>query len=243
VRPAPLLLLVAAALLLGGCRFDVASGVVIDRDGSAVVEVALHADADALARLDALGVDPTAELAATVAADPDWELAREGDEDGGLTVRLRHEAPAAAGAADALRELDDGLTDEDPGLLVDLDLEVDDRGAVRAEGTAQLRPPGRPAVTLDDEAVGPDADELAALTEQAVSARFALTTPGSIERHDADRVEGRTATWELPAGEPRRVSLQATAPNQVPLVVVVAAGAALVVLLVAIGWWWRRRRR
>jgi hypothetical protein len=242
VPRAPLLLLLAVALLLSGCRFDVAADLTISRDGAATVTLELRADPEALTRLDVLEVDPTAELAAAAGQVPDWEVTRVTDEDGSLTVRLTRSTVDAASAADALRELGAGLADADPALLLDIDIDVDEDRAVRLDGTAELRPPATAGVTVDGESVGPDAGALARMTAEAVDASFSVTVPGELLQHDADTVDGRTATWNLEAGEARRIQATASAPTDTTWLL---AGGAAALLLLAVGvlvWWWRRRR-
>jgi hypothetical protein len=241
-----LLPLLLAALALTGCRLDVAADLTIARDGSATAELELRIDPTALTELDALGVDPTAELAAVAAQAPAWEVDRLAEEDGTLAVTLRREAADAATAAEAFRELGAGLVDADPGLIVDLEVDVDGAGAVRLEGTVLLRPPAGVGVTLDGEPLGPGVEELERLTADVVRARFSVTVPGEVQEHDADTVEGRTATWELEPGTPRSVVAVAAAPGRVPPWLVaagVAVGvAALVLGVVLAASRWRRRR-
>lgn len=241
-RVVPLTLAVLA-LALSGCRIAVTGGLTIADDGVSVAEVELVADRDALAVLDELGVDPTAELAAAAGQSPDWQVTRQAQEDGSLAVRLRRTTPDAEAAADALRELSSGLADADPALLVDLDVDVDGEGAVELAGEVGLRPPATPGASVDGVPVGPDADELARLTADAVRARFTVTVPGQVEDHDADLVDGRTAVWELAGGEPRRIHLAASAPSSWPDLVLVGGAAAAAILLAGSLWWWARRRR
>jgi hypothetical protein len=241
VRRALPLVLLLLALVLGGCRLDVTAGLTIARDGSATAELLLRLDPAALAELDRLGVDPTAELAAVAGQVRDWEVTRGTDDDGALTVRLRRPAADAETAVDALRELSAGLVEADPAVLVDLEVEVDEAGAVRIDGTAGLRPPATAGATVDGVPIGPDAAELERLMAEAVSARFAVTVPGDLEDHDADRVEERTAIWELVPGPPRTVRVVASAPGGLPSWALVAAVAGVAVLVVgALLWWWRR---
>jgi LPXTG-motif cell wall-anchored protein len=242
VPRAPLLLLLAVALLLSGCRFDVAADLTISRDGAATAALELRVDREALTRLDALEVDPTAELAAAGGQVPGWEVTRVADEDGSLTVRLTRSTVDAASAADALRELSAGLVEADPALLLDLDIDVGDDGAVRVDGTAELRPPATAGVAVDGEPVGPEAGALARMTAEAVDASFSLTVPGELQEHDADTVDGRTATWNLDAGEARRIQATAAAPGDVTPWLLAGGAAALLLLAVGVLGWRRRRR-
>jgi hypothetical protein len=231
-------------VVLTGCRLDVTAELTIARDGRTEAAIELAVDEATLAELDALGVDPTAELTAAARQAPGWEVIRERPEDGGLAVRLVRPSADAAAAAAAFRELTAGLVDDDPALVVDVEVEVDPDGAVRLEGEAGFRPPATPGATIDGEPVGPDATELAALTAEAVTARLVVRVPGPFVEHDADEVDGRTATWELPVGEPRPIRAVAAAPTGPPTWVLVAVAATLlVVALAAITWWWVRRRR
>jgi hypothetical protein len=242
--PVQVTLLAVLVVLLAGCRLDVTGELTIDRGGRADATVELAVDEATLAELDALGVDPTAELTAAASRASAWQVTRERPEEGGLAVRLTRPSADAAAAADAFRELTAGLSNDDPALVVDLEVEVDDEGAVRLEGTAGFRPPATPGASIDGEPVGPDAAELAALTAEAVTARLVVRVPGTFVEHDADEVDGRTATWELAVGEPRAVRAVAAAPSGPPVwLVVTAAATLLVATLAALTWWWVRRRR
>jgi hypothetical protein len=237
-------LFAVVVVLLAGCRLDVTGELTITRDGRADATVELAVDEATLAELDALGVDPTAELTAAASQAPGWEVTRERPEDGGLAVRLSRPSADAEAAADAFRALTAGLTDDDPALVVDVEVEVDDEGAVTLAGVAGFRPPATPGASIDGEPIGPYEDELAALTAEAVTARLVVRVPGTFVEHDADEIDGRTAVWELAVGEPRPIRAVAAAPTGPPAGLVVAVAAALlVVALAALTWWWVRRRR
>jgi hypothetical protein len=242
-RPLLLLTLLLAALALTGCRLAVVADLTIARDGSATAEVELWLDPTALAELDGLGVDPTAELAAVAGQVPGWEVERRAEDEGALAVTLRRTAADADAAADAFRELGAGLADGDPGLLVDLRVDVDDAGAVRLDGTATLRPPASVGVTVDGQPLGPDAEELERSTAEVVRARLSVSVPGEVRDHDADVVDGRTATWELEPGTARSVRLVAAAPGRFAAWLVAGGVAFVLVLVLAGALWWRRRRR
>jgi hypothetical protein len=244
VRPLPLLVVVLLVLLLTGCRLAVVTEVAVDRDGTVSAGVLLRLDPRALAALDDLGVDPTAELAAVARDVPTWQVTRTTEDDGSLAVRLVHEPTDAVTAADALRELAAGLAPEDPALLLDLDLAVDADGAARLTGDGGFRPPATPGGTLDGEPLGPDEDELARLTAEMLEVRLVVTFPGAVVDHDADGIEGRTATWELPVGtEPRAVQATAAAPGGLPSWALPVAGAVLAALAIALVPLVLRRRR
>jgi hypothetical protein len=236
----PLVALAVLAALLAGCRLGVSAEVEVARDGSGTVALVVALDEDLLEELDALTVDPAAELSAAAAADPAWALERRTDDDGGLTLRLQREAADPDELTGALRDLTVGLRDEDPALVVDLDLEVDEDGAATLSGTLELRPPIGPGVVVDET----EAAALAELAESSVDASLVVGFPGAVTASDADRVEGSTATWEVAPGEPRPVEARAAAPTAWPVetVVAVLAGVLLVASVVVLVVVVRRRR-
>jgi hypothetical protein len=242
-RPLVVATLALLALLAVGCRLDVTAAADVRADGSATLAVEVVLDAALLAELDALEVDPSAELTAAAADGDGWELQRTTTDDGGLALVLEREVADASAIGGSLRELAAGLSPQDPALLLDLDVQVDEQGAVSLSGSGALRPPATAGVELDGRPIGPAGDELAAIVASAASAALRVTVPGPIEEHDADGVSDRTARWELPVGEPRPVTLTAGAPGGLPSWLVLGAGGAVAVaLLVAGGVSWRRRR-
>lgn len=228
------------ALVAAGCRLTVGAEVVVDRDGSGSAALVFALDGELVAELDALDVDPTAELTAAVAATPSWELSRERTPSDGLVLTLRRSADEAQELTDAFRELTAGLSDDDPALVVDLDLDVDAEGAAELSGEALLRPPVGPGEVVDDEAS-------AALIEQvrtSTEATLTVELPGPVTASDADGVDGRTLTWKLPVDEPRSVSASASAPTgpSTEVLVAIGAGVLLVLAIGAVTWALRRRR-
>jgi hypothetical protein len=243
-RPPVVATLAVLAVLSVGCRLDITAAADVRADGSATLELEVVLDAALLAELDALEVDPTAELTAAAAdGSGGWDLERTTTDDGGLALVLEREVADAAEIGPSLRDLAAGLAPEDPALLLDLDVEVDEQGAVAIAGTGALRAPATTGVELDEQPLGPAGDELAAIVADAVSATLSVTVPGPIEQHDADEVSDRTARWELPVGAPRPVTLTASAPNDLARWLTVAAVVGGVLLFAGAGrWWWRRRR-
>ncbi|MFA9444370.1 hypothetical protein [Egicoccus sp. AB-alg6-2] len=252
----PALVPALLALVLGGCRLGVTGEMAVERDGSGTAALELSLDADAVARLDELALDPFAELSAAAVGVPAWTVTRaaDEDEDGGMRVRLATEVADPDALTDAFRDLVADLAPEDPALLVDLDLEVASDGGVRLDGTVGLRPPATSGAVQDGEPIGPAGGELAALVEEAVRARFVVTLPGPLANHDADRVEAggllgevlaagpSTLEWEVPVGAERTVTARSDAPPLLDPLLVAGLAAALVVVLLATVWWWRRRR-
>lgn len=237
-------MLLSVAMLLAGCRLDLAAETVVEHDGSGTVAVVARLDPQLLDELDALGVDPTAELEAAAAVTDGWDVDRTLEDDASLTVRLSHDVADVGAIGDAYRELAAGLGPDDPALLVDVEVARGADGSVDVGGTATLRPPATAGMTVDGVPVGPDADELGEIVDRAVTAEVVMTLPGRIDAHDGDEIDGQTVTWQMEAGETRPIDAHARPPawwQQLPLAVV-GGGAAAAAVLVALGvWWWRRR--
>jgi hypothetical protein len=218
------------ALLLGGCELETRAVLDLEADGSGSVGVEVRLDEALLTALDELEIDPAAELTSVVADEPDWRLERESDGDGLVLRAVRDDVddPAAA-----LAELAEGLREDDPGLLVDLDVDVDAEGQVELLGTAQVRPPAAPgAVAADGEPLGPDGHRLRELVATHVTAELDVTMPGRVIGHDADQADGATMRWSLPPGT--EIPVRAVAvPSAVPLEVLVIGGGALVLAVAA----------
>lgn len=229
------LLLLAAALLLGGCRFDVTTEVAVAGDGSGRLAVVVVLDEEVASRLTDHGI----ELAPPGVGA--WQV----DES---SVDGRHEVRMTAAFADPdelgarVADLGAGLDDEDPALLERVELEVADDGSAELTAVAGLRLPSSTGV----QAAGLfDADDLAALAAAGdVTASLAVTFPGSVVEANADRVEGRTATWALPVGDAITATASAGPPSPWEAGWVPAAvGIGALVLVVLVAWGWRLRRR
>jgi hypothetical protein len=219
-----------SAALLGGCRLGVAAESTIRADGGGTAAVVLRLDGELLAALDELGVDPTAELEAAATEVEGWAVTRRSDGDG-LVVRLEHEVGSPAGFGDAYRDLVIGLSDADPALLVDLEVDVDEAGAAAVTGTVELRAPATAGIARDGIALGPDADRLAALTAEHVDAQLVIELPGRVTAHDADLQDGRTLVWQVPVGTVREFSATASPPERRAWWLVGLGAVALVVLV------------
>lgn len=247
------LVLLACVLLLTGCRLDLAAEAVIDADRGGTVAVSARFDPSMLAELDALGVDPTAELEAAAASGPGWEVVRRLDDEDALVVTASRAVDDVAHIGEVFRELTTGLDEVDPALVVDIEVARDADGGTEVAGTAGLRPPSTAGVSVDGAPLGPDTQELAALVEAAVDARLQVRLPGRLITHDGDRVDDRTVVWELPAGE--QVELRAVAApagwwatlndRWVRRSAGAIAGLATLAAGVAVigGLWWRRGHR
>jgi hypothetical protein len=199
VRPAStIVLLVAAAVLLGGC-LSIRSTFTISDDGTADVEFVTLFDTEQLGELAGLfgedvgeiqdltgedllaelgeGADLCADLTASIGGD--YEVEREeidnGDEVGvGCTVR---DIP--------IEELNDGGLGDGSNLSIEQD---DDGTRFRAvlEGVDELEQETAGATDFIDL----DVDEIFRIL-------FVVTAPGSLGTNNASSTDGATATWEI----------------------------------------------
>ena len=232
--------LALVALLTAGCRIDVDTDVTVGIRGGGEVAVGVRIDGATLRELDAAGVDPALDVAATLGPDAAWTEERALDADGGLTLTYRRAFADGTEATALLAELSADVAPQDPAVRLDVTMRTTTAGAVRMEGTGAVSPPATLGVRIDGEAVGPSGDELAALTADAVDATLRVTVPGAVLEHDADVVDGRTLRWDLPVGEPRPILLVADAVPLWRRPVPVAAGLVTIGGAVLL---WRRRPR
>lgn len=228
------LLLALLTLLLSGCRLDLVAPLEVRADGSARAGLTARFDPELLAELDRLGVDPTAELGAAVTADPTWELTRTREDGGALLVALHREVADAADLGGVYDRLVAGLSDQDPALIVDLDLTRDEDGGTTVAGTASLRPPASSGLALDGQPVGPHDAELAALVTEHVTAAVELSLPGEITELEGGEVAGEVVRIPVTVGEStdfRVVSAGApwwvTVPGGLPTLLTAAGGGVL----------------
>lgn len=232
-------------LLLAGCRIDVLAELDLEEDGSGQATVELFLDRELLGTLDGLEVDAVSEVEAAAAEVADWDLEVVAEGADGVRLRLEHEGSDPAGA---LEELSAGLSPDDPALEIDLEVDRQEQDGgpveVRLAGAAELRAPSAPGVV--DEAggpLGPSGAELEARTREHVTAALAVSMPGSVREHDADRTPEPTLVWDLPVGE--RVTVSATSEvDQLPIAreaLLVGAGVLLLLAAAALLWFVRRR--
>lgn len=214
----------------------------LERDGSGVLSLAVRLDDALLTELDELAIDPTLEVTALAADLPEWDLDRTVDDEAAITITLTREFVDASEMGPALRELSDGLADDDPALLFDVDLTVAEDGSAVLDGEVAFRPPATAGAEVDGEVLGPSTEELAILTAEVVHPRLDVSLPGPIEAHDADQVDGRTLSWEIPVDEARSVSATSAAPGiyEQPWVWAAVTAAFALALIV---WLVVRRRR
>ncbi|MEX2549939.1 MAG: hypothetical protein WD638_06920 [Nitriliruptoraceae bacterium] len=242
------LLLAVLALLLAGCRLDVIAPFEVRADGTGRAGLTMRFDPELLAELDRLGVDPTAELGAAVTADQTWEWTRTREDGGALLVEVHREVEDATDLPAIYERLVAGLADDDPALVLDLDLALDDDGGTTLVGTASLRPPVTSGLSLDGELLGPDAEELAALVAESVTAAVEVSLPGDIIELEGGEVDGEVVRIPVPVGETTSFRVVAagapwwaTVPGGLPVLLAGFGGIALLIggLLV---WQGRRAR-
>lgn len=231
---ARLLLLAACALVLSACQLRLAADVHIDADGAGTLELAIGLDEELATELVDAGMDLEANLQETLAIAEGWEVTEQDlDPAGGALVRLRTGFSDPAQLALVVEELGAALDPEDGAWLDRLELEVAEDGTMELSGRAGVVPPAIPGAS--GTGIQLDADDLRRLLEERgdelVRADLRVTFPAQITSSDADQVDGRTATWRLPAGEIRQISARSAPP--VDRTWAIAAGVAAVAAVVA----------
>lgn len=242
-RPLRVALLGVLVLLVAGCRVDLVAPIELAADGGATAGLSARFDARMLAELDALGVDPTAELGAAVAADPRWELQRTRDEGGGLTVAVTRTVSDADEVGAVYRDLVVGLAGSDPSLELDLAVEALVDGGQRVTGTALLRPPITSGLEVDGTPIGEDQAALEELVAEHVTAAVEVRLSGPVDAHDGVRLDRSTVRFDLEPGVARsltavggppswwtRLGLETTTTLLVGGAAVVLLGAGLLVV-------------
>lgn len=246
-RSARALLLAVAVVVLSGCRLDVVAPITLHADGTSTAGLTVRFDPRLLAELDALGVDPTAELSAAVAAEEAWSLVRTREDDGALTVALRREVADDTELEAVYAELSSGLADEDPALDLALDVDRDEQGGVTVSGTGGFRPPRGVGLEVDGEPIGEDAEALAALVADAVEVAIEVGMPGEVTAHDGVALDRSTVRVVLEPGVERRFSIRSDPPPwwaSLPIdAPVLLGGVALSALVLGVVLVVGRRRR
>jgi hypothetical protein len=247
-RFARALLLAVAVVVLSGCRLDVVAPITLHADGTSTAGLTVRFDPRLLAELDAVGVDPTAELSAAVAAEEAWSLERTRDEDGALTVAIQREVADDAELAATYAALSSGLSAEDPALELALEVERDEQGGVTLAGTGSFRPPLGVGLEVDGVPVGEDAAALAALVEETVEVGLEVRMPGVITAHDGVALDRSTVRVDLEPGIERRFAISsgppswwATLPIELPVLLGAMVLGALVVATIVVLLARRRR--
>lgn len=237
-----LLLALLVALVLSACQVRVASDIGVNADGSGSLVVSVALDEELWTSLTADGFDPFLEFADL--AEEGWTSTVEPD-DGGQRLELRTTFDGPEGLTDRVEQLHAGLDDEDPRILANPALTVSE-DTIALDLQAGLVPPSSTGV--DGVEVDVDGEALLRLLEERGDELFRydlrVTMPGPIESSDADEVDGRSATWHLPATSMRDISVTATTgPANRTIVVAIAAGLLTLALVGSTVALVRRRRR
>jgi hypothetical protein len=221
--------LLTLPVALTGCRLDAALEVRLDADGGGRIAARLVADEELVEAASASGTDPLAE-AAREALAAGWSADLE---------RLRDGARALVVAADfsdpeefeqLVAEFAQALAGPELRPLGPFTL-MRDADGLRLEGTAGLVP--TPAVGD----LGLDPERAVALLGEAVDYEVRVRLPGEVLDTNADRVDGRDLTWQVPAGETVSVEAAGEAPESRTWLLILGGlvAAALSALLL-----WRR---
>ena len=229
-------LLVLLALAASACQVRVGTDVAVGEDGSGRLALTVALDEELAASLGADEIDPFAGLDTLPEG---WEVQREGARQ--VTVTAGFDQPA--GLADRVAQLQDGIDEQDPVVLQDASLEVAEDGSARFRARAGFRPPG--STGLQGAGVQFDGQDLAALLaergDEVMRVDLRVTLPGPVVDGNADAVDGRTATWNLPVTE--LVEVRAAGGPASDRTWWLVGAAALLGL--ALGWiavaLWRRR--
>ena len=184
---------VTCALVLAGCRVDVAVDLVIGADGTGDLTVTATADAEVVEQAPGLAEDLRLDDATAAGWTVEGPTATD---DGGLSVTLRHPVESAAEATNLLASLGPPFND------VRLErTTVGDETTVTLSGQLNL---ARGFDSFADSdllaAAGgtPFADELASTTPaESMSVVLRADLPGEVEETTGERLDGRLQ-WDAP---------------------------------------------
>lgn len=237
VRLVALAWLAIAVVVLSGCRVDVASNLVVRADGSGQLAVSIAMDQELVTSLTATGLDLAPEEVSG------WQVTTSDLDGDGRLIQMSSLFADPDDLTRAVADLSAGLDDQDPHLLDGVVLTVADDGSAELTAKVGVRLP----TSTGAEAPGFfDGDDLAALVAQpdVFDATLTVTMPGRISDSNADRVDGTTATWDLPVGATIQATATSAPPSiwQGPLPAILGAVVVLATLT-ALVWVWRRRRR
>ncbi len=227
--------LLAGALVLSACRMDVDTRVEVDQTGGGVLAVDVRLDDDLWDRITATGFDPTP------SGVTGWQVATS-EVDGGRLVTMATSFTDPVQLQDRVAALQEGLDDEDPGLVEAIDLVVGPDGSTTIDAVVGLRLPSSTGVEGAGFADGEDLAVLAADPER-LAATFTVVLPGPVVDHNADTADGSTLRWRLPPGDEVRARATAGPPDALGSWVVPAIATGLLVLVVVVGVVVLRRRR
>lgn len=229
-----------AALAVSACQVRVGTDISVADDGSGRMALTIAVDEELASSLATDGFDPFEGLDEL----PDgWSVERS-DADGGLAATVSADFEDPAGLAARVAQLREGMDDEDPSLLEDVEVAVADDGSATFRGRAGFRPPG--STGLDGVGVAFDGEDLRQLLaergDEVMRVDLRVSMPGPVVDGDADEVDGRTATWHLPVTELTEVTADSDPPRDWTWWVVGGAAAlGLVLGFVLVGLFRRSR--
>lgn len=233
------LALALVALAVSACQVRVGTDVTVVEDGSGRMSVTIALDEELAGSLATDDFDPFAGLEDL----PDgWSFERNDTEEGLMaTVSADFEDPA--GLATRVSQLGDGVDDADPLLFEDVELAVAADGSASFRGRAGFRPPS--STGLEGVGVAFDGDDLQAMLaergDEVMRVDLRVSMPGPVVDSDADEVDGRTATWNLPVTELAEVRAASDPPvDRTWWVAGGAAAAGLVLGFLLVGVFRRR---
>lgn len=234
------LALALVALAASACQVRVGADITVADDGSGRMALTIALDEELASSLATDGFDPFAGLDEL----PDgWSVERS-DQDGGRAATVSADFADPAELAARVAQLRDGVDDEDPALLEDVEVAVAEDGSATFRGRAGFRPPS--STGLDGVGVTFDGEDLRELLtergDEVMRVDLRVSMPGPVVDGNADEVDGRTATWRLPVTELVEVEAASDPPSDRTWWV--AAGAAalgLVLGFVLVGLFRRRR--
>lgn len=232
--------LALVALAVSACQVRVGTDITVTEDGSGRLALTIALDEELASSLTTDGFDPFADLGDLPEG---WSLERS-DADGGMAATVSADFADPAELAGRVSQLRDGLDEEDPLLFEGVELDVAADGSATFRGRAGFRPPT--STGLEGVGVAFDGDDLQAMLaergDEMMRVDLRVSMPGPVVDSDADQVDGRTATWNLPVTELVEVRAASDPPNdRTPWVIGGAAALGLVLGFALVGVFRRRR--
>lgn len=229
------------AVVASACQVSVGTEVTVAEDGGGRLAVRVALDEDLASSLEQDDVDVFAGLEEL----PDGWTSERSSPDGGQAVTVAANFADPDGLTRRVEQLREGLDGEDPVLVDELQLSVDDDGAASLSGRAGFRPPS--STGLRGTGVGFDGDDLAALLaergEEVLRVDLRVAMPGPVVDSNADEVDGHVATWHLPVTELAEVRVDSDPPSPLQRWMVIGAAVLVgLVLALVVGRLVRRRR-
>ncbi len=234
------LALAVVALVASACQVRVGTDITVTEDGSGRMALTIALDEELTSSLAADGFDPFAGLEDLPEG---WEVERT-DADGGQAATIAADFADPDELTARVAQLREGVGEQDPSLLEDVELAVAEDGSATFRGRAGFRPPS--STGLDGVGVAFDGEDLQTMLaergDEVMRVDLRVSMPGPVVDTDADEVDGRAATWNLPVTELVEVRAASEPPSdRTWWVVGGAAVLGLVLGFVLVGLFRRRR--